>query len=123
MSAPTSVISVSGLSKHFNVPTRAAGLKASFNSLFRRTYKKVKAVDDISFSIEPGEVVGFLGPNGAGKTTTLKMLSGLLYPTGGTTRRAGVRALATVNGFFAAGDPGHGEPLPAHVGPASIRFV
>jgi ABC-2 type transport system ATP-binding protein len=89
MSVQMPVISVNGLSKHFNVPTREAGLKASFNSLFRRTYRKVKAVDDISFTIEPGEVVGFLGPNGAGKTTTLKMLSGLLYPTTGTTRVLG----------------------------------
>jgi ABC-2 type transport system ATP-binding protein len=89
MSAPTPVISVSGLSKHFKVPIREAGLKASFRSLFRRTYRKVKAVDEISFTIEPGEVVGFLGPNGAGKTTTLKMLSGLLYPTAGVTRVLG----------------------------------
>jgi ABC-2 type transport system ATP-binding protein len=89
MSAQTSVISVSGLSKHFKVPTREAGLKASFNSLFHRTYRTVKAVDDISFTIEPGEVVGFLGPNGAGKTTTLKMLSGLLYPSEGTARVLG----------------------------------
>jgi ABC-2 type transport system ATP-binding protein len=58
-------------------------LKASFKSLFKRQVNIVKAVDEISFSIEPGEVVGFLGPNGAGKTTTLKMLSGLLYPTSG----------------------------------------
>ncbi|HEY2031679.1 MAG TPA: ATP-binding cassette domain-containing protein, partial [Myxococcales bacterium] len=48
-----------------------------------RTYEEVKAVDEVSFSIEPGERVGFLGPNGAGKTTTLKVLSGLLHPTGG----------------------------------------
>jgi ABC-2 type transport system ATP-binding protein len=86
MSAQTPVIRVSGLSKHFKVPTREAGLRASFRSLFRRVYRTVKAVDDISFTIEPGEVVGFLGPNGAGKTTTLKMLSGLLYPTAGSTR-------------------------------------
>jgi ABC-2 type transport system ATP-binding protein len=89
MSTHTTAIDVKGLSKHFKVPTREAGLKASFRSLFRRTYRTVKAVDDISFSIEPGEVVGFLGPNGAGKTTTLKMLSGLLYPTEGTTRVLG----------------------------------
>ncbi len=123
MSATTAVISVSGLSKHFKVPTREAGLKASFRSLFRRTYRSVKAVDDISFSIEPGEVVGFLGPNGAGKTTTLKMLSGLLYPSGGTYAGAGVRAVAAVRGFFAAGDPGHGQPLPTGLGPAGSRLV
>ena len=86
MSTQPLVIQVDGLSKHFKVPTREAGLKASFRSLFRRTYRTVKAVDDISFTIEPGEVVGFLGPNGAGKTTTLKVLSGLLYPTAGKVR-------------------------------------
>jgi ABC-2 type transport system ATP-binding protein len=83
------VIVVDRLSKHFKVPTRDAGLKAAARSLFHRTTKTVKAVDEISFSIEPGEVVGFLGPNGAGKTTTLKMLSGLLYPTAGSARVLG----------------------------------
>jgi ABC-2 type transport system ATP-binding protein len=83
LSSPTPIISTSNLSKHFKVPTREAGLKASVESLFHRTYRTVKAVDEVSFKIEPGEVVGFLGPNGAGKTTTLKMLSGLLHPTTG----------------------------------------
>jgi ABC-2 type transport system ATP-binding protein len=77
------VISVSKLSKHYKVPEREAGLKASIASLFRRKLRIVRAVDGIDFGIQPGEVVGFLGPNGAGKTTTLKMLSGLLHPTGG----------------------------------------
>ena len=80
----TSIISAENLSKHYKVPIREAGLKAATRSLFKRSYKTIKAVDEISFQIEPGEVVGFLGPNGAGKTTTLKMLSGLLFPTGGT---------------------------------------
>lgn len=79
----SSVISISKLAKHYQVPEREAGLKAAAKGLFKRTYKTVKAVDGISFEIQPGEVVGFLGPNGAGKTTTLKMLSGLLYPTSG----------------------------------------
>jgi ABC-2 type transport system ATP-binding protein len=78
-----SVITIEKLCKHYRVPTRDPGLRAAVRSLFRRTYREVKAVDGISFQIGPGEVVGFLGPNGAGKTTTLKMLSGLLYPTGG----------------------------------------
>ena len=60
--------------------TRHCGLLKSF---MHRKYRDVKAVDDISFEIDTGEIVGFLGPNGAGKTTTLKMLSGLLFPTGG----------------------------------------
>jgi ABC-2 type transport system ATP-binding protein len=86
---PTPIIEVSGLSKHYKVPVRQAGLKAATQSLFKRSYNTVKAVDGISFTIQPGEVVGFLGPNGAGKTTTLKMLSGLLYPTAGIPRVLG----------------------------------
>ncbi len=76
-------VHVAGLSKTFVVPEREAGLGAAARSLFRRRTREVRAVDGVSFSIASGEVVGFLGPNGAGKTTTLKMLSGLLYPTGG----------------------------------------
>jgi len=79
----SSVITISQLAKHYQVPEREGGLKAAMASLFNRKFRTVKAVNDISFKIEPGEVVGFLGPNGAGKTTTLKMLSGLLHPTSG----------------------------------------
>lgn len=79
----SSVISISKLAKHYQVPEREAGLKAAAKGLFKRTYKIVKAVDGITFDIQPGEIVGFLGPNGAGKTTTLKMLAGLLHPTNG----------------------------------------
>ena len=79
----SAVITISELAKHYQVPEREGGLKAAIVSLVKRKYKSIKAVDGISFSIEPGEVVGFLGPNGAGKTTTLKMLSGLLHPTSG----------------------------------------
>ncbi len=71
------------LVKHFKVHRRPPGFAAAVKSLFRRTYDVVKAVDGVSFSIERGERVGFLGPNGAGKTTTLKVLAGLLHPTGG----------------------------------------
>jgi ABC-2 type transport system ATP-binding protein len=78
------VIVVSDLQKVFRVPEREGGMRASMRSLFKRHWRQVRAVDGISFEIEPGEIVGFLGPNGAGKTTTLKMLSGLLYPTGGS---------------------------------------
>lgn len=79
-----SAISVSHLSKHFRIYKKEAGLVGSLRSFFKRTYETSKAVDDISFSIEQGELVGFIGPNGAGKTTTLKCLSGLIYPTSGT---------------------------------------
>jgi ABC-2 type transport system ATP-binding protein len=78
-----SVVHVADLRKTFDVPEREAGLRAATKSLVRRRMREVKAVDGISLDIQAGEVVGFLGPNGAGKTTTLKMLSGLLYPTGG----------------------------------------
>ena len=71
------------------VPEREAGLRAALASLVHRKQRAVHAVDAISFAIRPGEVVGFLGPNGAGKTTTLKMLAGLLYPTGGEARVLG----------------------------------
>jgi len=77
------VVHVRGLTKIYRVHERATGLGATFRSLVKRTYKDVPAVSEIDFGIASGEVVGFLGPNGAGKTTTLKMLSGLLFPTGG----------------------------------------
>ena len=83
------MIEVAGLVKHYRVHERAPGVFAALRSAFRRSYRVVEAVDDISFRIAAGERVGFLGPNGAGKTTTLKMLSGLLYPTAGTARVAG----------------------------------
>jgi ABC-2 type transport system ATP-binding protein len=82
-------IVVSDLGKTFRVPEREAGLRASVRSLVRRTFRDVVAVGGVSFTVEPGEVVGFLGPNGAGKTTTLKMLSGLLFPSGGEARVLG----------------------------------
>ena len=77
-------IIVEKFSKTYQVPEREGGFGAAVRSFFKRKYKDVKAVQEVSFQIAQGEVVGFLGPNGAGKTTTLKMLSGLLHPTGGT---------------------------------------
>jgi ABC-2 type transport system ATP-binding protein len=76
-------IQVNSLSKTYQVPEREGGFGAAVRSFFKRKYKDVKAVQEVSFRITQGEIVGFLGPNGAGKTTTLKMLSGLLHPTGG----------------------------------------
>jgi ABC-2 type transport system ATP-binding protein len=66
-------IDVRQLSKVFRVHEREEGMRATVGSLFRRSFKDVPAVQDVSFEIAEGEVVGFLGPNGAGKTTTLKM--------------------------------------------------
>ena len=77
------IIEASGLAKTYRVYQKKEGLFGALCGLFHREYKEVKAVDDVSFTIEPGEIVGFLGPNGAGKTTTLKMLSGLIYPSAG----------------------------------------
>lgn len=78
-----SVVDVSHLKKHYRVHKKEPGLIGSLKSLVKRKYLDVKAVNNISFQIEEGELVGFIGPNGAGKTTTLKVLSGLLYPTSG----------------------------------------
>lgn len=78
-----STISVKHFKKYYQSFKKEPGLRASIQSLFNRTYEEVKAVDDISFEIGEGELIGFIGPNGAGKTTTLKALSGLLYPTSG----------------------------------------
>jgi len=77
------IISIDHLSKYYQIHKKEPGFIGSLKSLVARKYETVKAVDDISFSISEGEVVGFIGPNGAGKTTTLKCLSGLLYPTKG----------------------------------------
>ncbi|OGG15111.1 ABC transporter [Candidatus Gottesmanbacteria bacterium RIFCSPHIGHO2_01_FULL_39_10] len=76
-------IVIKNLKKYYQVYQKKPGLLGSISSLISRKYKTVKAVDDISFSINEGELVGFIGPNGAGKTTTLKCLSGLLYPNHG----------------------------------------
>ncbi|MBI2431116.1 MAG: ATP-binding cassette domain-containing protein [Candidatus Levybacteria bacterium] len=77
------IISISHLSKHYTIYKKNPGFLGTIQSFLTRKYEKVKAVEDISFSINEGELVGFIGPNGAGKTTTLKCLSGLLYPTQG----------------------------------------
>lgn len=84
-----SLISVKHLSKHYKAYKKEPGFIGSVQSLFHRKYEIIKAVDDISFDIAEGELIGFIGPNGAGKTTTLKTLSGLLYPTHGSVKVLG----------------------------------
>ena len=81
--SPSPAVSVKELHKTYTVSEREGGVLAALRSIIHRKKSEVQAVQNISFDLAPGEVVGFLGPNGAGKTTTLKMLSGLLHPTGG----------------------------------------
>ena len=83
------IIRASGLSKTYRISEKQPGLAGTIQHLLRRRHRDVLAVDGISFTIEPGEIVGFLGPNGAGKTTTLKMLTGLIHPSGGELEVAG----------------------------------
>jgi ABC-2 type transport system ATP-binding protein len=77
------------LSKTFRVKVRDPGLRGALEALLRPRYRDVNAVREVTFRIDPGEIVAFLGPNGAGKTTTLKMLAGLLFPTSGRVEVAG----------------------------------
>lgn len=79
----SSFIEVKNVSKSFKVSKRPKGIPGYIANLFVPKYEEKKAVKDISFSIEQGEMVGFVGPNGAGKSTTIKMLSGILYPDSG----------------------------------------
>lgn len=84
------IIEVNNLTKHYRVYQKREGLAGSVRGLFKREFREVEAVSGIDLTVEQGEFVAFLGPNGAGKTTTLKLLSGVIQPTGGT---------ATVMGF------------------------
>ena len=77
------IIEVNNLSKTFKVKLKEKGLKGSFKAIFKPKYKTVKAVKNISFSAQKGEIIAFIGPNGAGKSTTIKMLTGILYPDAG----------------------------------------
>ncbi|HWV19948.1 MAG TPA: ATP-binding cassette domain-containing protein [Devosia sp.] len=78
------IIAASGVEKIFRQPKRQAGLGGAIRGLFSREFTEVRAVDGISFAIEPGEAVGYLGPNGAGKSTMIKMMTGILVPSSGT---------------------------------------
>ena len=77
------VITVKNLSKDFKVKIKEKGLKGSLKSLVKPKYKIIKAVKNISFSVEKGEMIAFIGPNGAGKSTSIKMMTGILFPNKG----------------------------------------
>src|ERR1700733_12294353 len=84
-----SLIEVNGLTKAFRTYKKEPGFRGAVRGLFHRRYEQTLAVNEVSFSVEEGELVGFLGPNGAAKKTTLKMLVGFLYPTGGSAKVLG----------------------------------
>ena len=77
------IIEVKNLNKRFTVKQKEKGIKGSIKSIIKPKYKKIRAVNNISFTVEKGEMLAFIGPNGAGKSTTIKMLTGILYPTSG----------------------------------------
>ena len=79
-----SFIEVKQINKTFKVPEKQPGRFGSLKTFFNRKYKEIKAINDISFSIKKGEIVGYIGPNGAGKSTTIKVLSGILTPDSGS---------------------------------------
>lgn len=84
------IIEVSNLTKDYKLSVRKKGLLGSIQSLIIPEYKMKRAVEKINFSIEKGDMVGFIGPNGAGKSTTVKMLTGILTPTGGEIKILGM---------------------------------
>lgn len=78
------MITLNNICKSYTVAKRSAGLAQAFKALFKRDYERIEALQDISFHIDPGEIVGYIGPNGAGKSTTIKVMSGILVPDRGT---------------------------------------
>lgn len=85
-----SLIEVSHVSKEYDVAVPHPGVKNVLKNIFCPDKKKVRAVTDISFTVETGELVGFIGENGAGKSSTIKMMSGILFPTSGSITVAGL---------------------------------
>lgn len=94
-----SAIEVHGLTKAFRTYKKQPGFRGAVRGLFKREYEQTLAAREVSFTVEPGELVGFLGPNGAGKTTTLKMLAGLLHPTSGTANVLGYVPWERADGY------------------------
>lgn len=94
------IITVDHLNKTYSVAVKEPGIKGTLTHLFQRRYRPIVAVKEVSFDIEPGEIVGFLGPNGAGKTTTLKMLTGLIHPTSGKVSVSGYKPFRRDAGFL-----------------------
>ena len=84
------MIRVEGLTKEFTRPRRQTGRFAGLRTMVTREVETTTAVDDVSFDVQAGEMVGYLGPNGAGKSTTIKMMTGILVPTSGTVEVGGV---------------------------------
>ncbi|HEY0869732.1 MAG TPA: ATP-binding cassette domain-containing protein, partial [Acidothermaceae bacterium] len=84
------VIRVENLVKEFRRPRKQEGRFGTVRTLFTRQFDSVRAVDEVNFAIEPGELVGYIGPNGAGKSTTIKMMTGILVPTSGTVEVGGL---------------------------------
>ena len=78
------VIEVKNLNKTFKIKVKEKGLKGSLKAIFKPKYKNKKAVNNVSFEVEKGEIIAFIGPNGAGKSTTIKMLTGILHPDKGS---------------------------------------
>src|SRR6185436_15150061 len=76
-------IEVTNMQKTFQTKRKAAGMRGSLRALFKPQYSSVEAVRRLTFQMETGELLGFIGPNGAGKSTTIKMLTGILHPSGG----------------------------------------
>ncbi|MDR1328506.1 MAG: ATP-binding cassette domain-containing protein, partial [Oscillospiraceae bacterium] len=94
------VITVKKLSKTYRIHQKPEGIKSTFADLFHRKYEDKAAVREIDFSVEKGSIVGLLGENGAGKTTTLKLLTGILYPTGGAVDVLGYEPARRKKGFL-----------------------
>jgi len=80
----SSIIKFDNICKDFKLSLRKKGLKGAFVGLFKREYKTIEALKNVSFEIQEGDIVGYIGPNGAGKSTTIKIMSGILTPTSGT---------------------------------------